>query len=57
MDFFGIFAFVFEWGSTYMLLCPADGYMKKDDIVGVLNGAIFPELAAARKSRGAFKSK
>jgi hypothetical protein len=25
MDPFGIFAFLFEWGSTYMLLWPADG--------------------------------
>lgn len=57
MDLFGIFAFIFEWGSTYMLLWPQDGYMKKDDIIGVLNGSIFPELAAARKKRGAFKAK
>lgn len=25
MDLFGCFAFMFEWGSTYMLLWPADG--------------------------------
>ncbi|CAO1627241.1 unnamed protein product [Sympodiomycopsis kandeliae] len=57
MDFFGIFAFIFEWGSTYYLLWPADGYMKKEDMIGVLNGSIFPEIAAARRSRGASKKK
>ncbi|UZJ56075.1 hypothetical protein CBS101457_005395 [Exobasidium rhododendri] len=60
MDFFGIFAFLFEWGSTYMLLWPKDGYMAVDDILGVLDGSIFVVLAHRfRKSRkgGAFQAK
>lgn len=59
-DFFGIFAFAFEWGSTYMLLWPADGYMKKDDILGVLDGSIFVVLAHRVKQgqkAGAFRAK
>lgn len=43
--------------STYMLLWPADGYMKKDDIVGVIDGSIFPVLAYERSKKGAFKAK
>ncbi|PWN54255.1 Caleosin-domain-containing protein [Violaceomyces palustris] len=60
MDLFGIFAFIFEWGSTYMLLWPKDGYMKKDEILGVLDGSIFPVIAQRNKAgtrAGAFVAK
>lgn len=40
-----------------MLLWPKDGYMKNDDIIGVINGSIFPVLAYQRSRVGAFKSK
>ncbi|KAK0518418.1 hypothetical protein OC834_007737 [Tilletia horrida] len=56
-DAFGMFAFVFEWGSTYMLLWPSDGYVQKDDILGVIDGSIFPVVAAKRKKLGAFHRK
>lgn len=60
MDFFGIFAFIFEWGSSYMLLWPSDGYMKKDDILGILDGSTFVVIAhriKQGKKVGAFRSK
>lgn len=60
MDPFGWFAFIFEWGSTYMLLWPKDGYMPVDDILGVLDGSIFPVLAyryKKSKQGGAFQAK
>ncbi|CAO1613251.1 unnamed protein product [Parajaminaea phylloscopi] len=57
MDPFGWGAEAFEWGSTYMLLWPADGYMKKDDIIGIIDGSIFPVLAHQRRQKGAFKAK
>lgn len=60
LDIFGLIAFAFEWGSTYMLLWPADGRMKKRDIVGVINGSIFPELAYNHMTKGkggAFRAK
>lgn len=57
MDAFGIFAFIFEWGSSYMLVWPADGYMKREDIDGLLNGSIFVDLAQNRQKKGAFVAK
>ncbi|EPQ28622.1 uncharacterized protein PFL1_03925 [Pseudozyma flocculosa PF-1] len=59
MDFFGIFAFMFEWVATYLLLWPKDGYMDKEDMLGVLDGSIFPVIAHRRrqgKKVGAFAS-
>ncbi|CBQ73148.1 conserved hypothetical protein [Sporisorium reilianum SRZ2] len=60
LDLFGWFAFMFEWGSTYMLLWPADGYMRKDDMLGIFDGSTFVVLAHRHKSGkggGAFKPK
>lgn len=60
MDFFGVFAFAFEWGSSYMLLWPKDGYMKKDDMIGIIDGSTFVVLAhrvKSGKAAGAFRAK
>lgn len=46
-----MFAFAFEWGSTYMLLWPETS-MHVDDIMGVLDGSIFVVLAARHKAKG-----
>jgi peroxygenase len=35
--------------TTYVLLWPEDGRMKKDDIRGVFDGSIFYEVAAKRE--------
>ncbi|CAD6890500.1 unnamed protein product [Tilletia controversa] len=56
-DFFGIFAFFFEWGSSYMLLWPQDGYVTKEDMHGIIDGSIFPVIAARRKKLGALRKK
>jgi len=40
-DFFGWSAYFFEWLATYLLLWPADGIMKKEDIRRVYDGSIF----------------
>ncbi|KAJ7131375.1 Caleosin [Mycena epipterygia] len=45
-DFFGWFAAVFEWGATYVLLWPADGRVAKQDVHDILDGSLFPKLAA-----------
>ncbi|KAN0061757.1 hypothetical protein ACQY0O_005749 [Thecaphora frezii] len=52
MDLAGISGFFFEWTSIYTLLRPEDGYMHKDDILGVLDGSIFPVIAHQRKQAG-----
>ncbi|PWZ01641.1 Caleosin-domain-containing protein [Testicularia cyperi] len=60
VDLFGLFAFIFEWGATYLLLWPEDGYMRKDDILGIFDGSIFVVIAHRHKSGhggGAFQSK
>ncbi|KAJ6598108.1 Caleosin [Mycena vulgaris] len=46
MDFFGWFAAVFEWGATYILIWPKDGRIAKQDIHDILDGSLFPKLAA-----------
>ncbi|KAE8210020.1 hypothetical protein CF319_g3770 [Tilletia indica] len=56
-DFFGVFAFVFEWGSSYMLIWPQNGYVTKDDMLGIIDGSIFPVIAARRKKLGALRTK
>lgn len=52
MDFFGWTAVALEWFATYLLLWPADGIMKKDEIRRVYDGSIFQYKADeyARKS-------
>ncbi|KAL9936456.1 hypothetical protein V8E36_004524 [Tilletia maclaganii] len=56
-DFFGVFAFFFEWGSSYMLIWPQDGYVPKQDMLGIFDGSIFPVIAANRNKLGAFRKK
>ncbi|SPO45182.1 uncharacterized protein PSANT_02868 [Moesziomyces antarcticus] len=59
-DLFGMTAFLLEWSATYMLIWPADGYMRKDDILGVYDGSLFVVLAHRYKNGlggGAFDSK
>ncbi|KAJ7100865.1 Caleosin [Mycena belliarum] len=43
-DFFGWFAAVFEWGSTYLLLAK-DGRVSKQDVHDILDGSLFTKLA------------
>lgn len=38
-------------GTTYILLWPEDGRMKKDDIRRVFDGSIFYEAAAKREKQ------
>ncbi|KAG4220624.1 hypothetical protein PC116_g30897, partial [Phytophthora cactorum] len=40
MDPVGWFGAFFEWLATYLMLWPADGKMKKDDIRGIYDGSI-----------------
>ncbi len=56
-DLFGWFAMAFELYSSYWLLWPEDGFLKKDDLLGIYDGSIFPVIAANRRKRGALKSK
>ncbi|PWN93584.1 Caleosin-domain-containing protein [Acaromyces ingoldii] len=44
-DFVGMIIFALEWFSVYVFLRPESGYMKKDDILGVLDGSMFPVIA------------
>ncbi|KAG9223447.1 hypothetical protein PLEOSDRAFT_1095851 [Pleurotus ostreatus PC15] len=53
-DFFGSFAALFEWLAMYLLLWPADGLMKKEDIRAIYDGSLFYTLA---QSQNASKSK
>ncbi|KAF9466921.1 Caleosin, partial [Collybia nuda] len=47
-DPFGWFAAAFEWLATYLMLWPADGRMKKEDIRSVYNGSIFYKLSGRK---------
>lgn len=47
-DPFGWFGAVFEWGSTYIMLWPEDGVMKKEDVRRVYDGSIFVDIASKR---------
>jgi peroxygenase len=38
-------------GTTYVLLWPEDGRMKKDDIRRVFDGSIFYDVAAKREKQ------
>ncbi|KIJ26208.1 hypothetical protein M422DRAFT_118426, partial [Sphaerobolus stellatus SS14] len=44
-DLFGTVAGIFEWGTTYLLLWPEDGRLKKEDIRGIMDGTLFHKLA------------
>ncbi|CEH13584.1 CALEOSIN-RELATED FAMILY PROTEIN-RELATED [Ceraceosorus bombacis] len=58
MDPFGWFAMAFEWGSTYLLLWPSDGIVKKDDVHGIIDGSLFTSIAARRREGlGAFNAR
>ncbi|KAL7416608.1 Caleosin [Mrakia frigida] len=50
MDPFGWTAASLEWLATYLLLWPADGRMKKDQILGVYDGSVFYKIAETRKN-------
>ncbi|KAK1985445.1 Caleosin related protein-domain-containing protein [Colletotrichum cereale] len=41
----------FEWLATYLMLWPADGRMKKEDIRGVYDGSLFYTIAARRAQK------
>ncbi|KAJ7437441.1 Caleosin related protein-domain-containing protein [Mycena galericulata] len=51
-DFFGWFAAVFEWGTTYLLLWPEDGRVSKQDVHDILDGSLFPRLAEKNAKEG-----
>jgi len=40
----------FEWLSTYLMLWPEDGKMKKEDIRGIYDGSLFYTIAARREA-------
>ncbi|KAL1954175.1 hypothetical protein VTO42DRAFT_1531 [Malbranchea cinnamomea] len=44
----GWFAAFFEWLATYILLWPADGRLRKEDVRGVYDGSIFYTIASRR---------
>lgn len=44
-DFFGWTACALEWVATYLLIWPADGILKKEDIRTVYDGSIFYKRA------------
>jgi len=41
----------FEWVATYILLWPADGRMRKEDIRRIYDGSLFFEIAERREKR------
>ncbi|KAF4584634.1 hypothetical protein EYR40_004623 [Pleurotus pulmonarius] len=47
-DFFGSFAALFEWLAMYLLLWPADGFMKKEDVRAIYDGTLFYNLAQSQ---------
>ncbi|KAK4080360.1 hypothetical protein Trihar35433_1465 [Trichoderma harzianum] len=48
-DPFGWAAVSIEWFTTYILLWPEDGRMKKEDIRKLYDGSLFDEMAKERK--------
>lgn len=44
-DFFGWSAFFFEWLAMYLLIWPADGIMRKEDIRMSYDGSLFQKKA------------
>ncbi|KAJ7810704.1 Caleosin related protein-domain-containing protein [Mycena olivaceomarginata] len=55
-DVFGWFTAVFEWGATFLLLAE-DGRVKREDVHGIMDGTIFPKLAARTKARNEEKAR
>ncbi|KAI0116686.1 Caleosin-domain-containing protein [Hypoxylon sp. NC0597] len=51
MDPIGWFGAFFEWLATYLMLWPADGKMKKEDIRGIYDGSIFYTMANRRTAK------
>ncbi|PWW79761.1 Caleosin-domain-containing protein [Tuber magnatum] len=51
-DFFGWTAEALEWTATYLLLWPEDGILRKEDVRGVYDGSIFPEMAGRQTAKG-----
>jgi peroxygenase len=47
-DFIGLGGEVFEWTTTYILLWPTDGIMKKEDVRACMDGSIFWKIARER---------
>jgi peroxygenase len=47
-DFIGLGGEVFEWTTTYILLWPADGVMKYEDVRACMDGSIFWKIARER---------
>ncbi|OLN97370.1 putative peroxygenase 3-like protein 1 [Colletotrichum chlorophyti] len=41
----------FEWIATYIMLWPADGRMRKEDIRAIYDGSIFYKIAARREKK------
>ncbi|KAJ7744271.1 Caleosin [Mycena maculata] len=54
-DVFGWFATVFEWGATYLLLWPEDGRLSKQDVHDIMDGSLFPRLAAQNINKNSKK--
>ncbi|KAL8694911.1 MAG: hypothetical protein Q9218_000482 [Villophora microphyllina] len=50
-DFFGWTACALEWIATYLLIWPADGIMKKEDVRGIYDGSIFYKRAEETKRK------
>ncbi|KAF7354139.1 hypothetical protein MVEN_01101300 [Mycena venus] len=49
-DVFGWIAAVFEWGSVFLLLAQ-DGQVKREDVHDIMNGTLFPRLAAENEAK------
>ncbi|KAJ7260513.1 Caleosin related protein-domain-containing protein [Mycena haematopus] len=49
-DVFGWMAAIFEWGSTFLLIAE-NGRVKREDIHDIMNGTLFPKLAAKTKKK------
>jgi hypothetical protein len=51
LDFPGWVGEFFEWFATYLLIWPADGILRKEDIRVVYDGSVFPIIAARERQR------
>ncbi|KAH8928580.1 caleosin domain-containing protein [Atractiella rhizophila] len=51
MDFFGMFAAVFEWLAAWILLWPSDGVIKKEDVRGIYDGSFFYRVRDEKQKR------
>ncbi|KAI4251636.1 MAG: hypothetical protein LQ352_004730 [Teloschistes flavicans] len=52
-DFFGWAACALEWVATYLLIWPADGILKKDDVRAIYDGSIFYKRAEETRRKRA----